>query len=70
MGRILAELWRKLCLSILFQAIINNLENKISRIFATFTKDIKMEKVVILNKEILAKPRRGCEHTHTWENRK
>lgn len=35
--------------------IINNMEKKISRIFVTFTKDIRMEKVVILNKEISAK---------------
>lgn len=35
--------------------IINNLEKKISRIFVTFTKDIKTEKVVILNKEIATK---------------
>lgn len=53
-GRTRTELWRKLRPSILFQMIINNLEKKISRIFVTFTKDIKMEKVVILNKDISA----------------
>lgn len=54
-GRIVTELWRKLHFSILFQMIINNTGKKISRIFITFTKDIRMEKVVILNKEISAK---------------
>lgn len=46
---------RKLLLSILFQTIIINLEKKISRIFVTFTKDINMEQVVMLNKAISAK---------------
>lgn len=55
MGRILTEHWRKLHLSILFQAVINNLEKQLSRIFVTLTKDITMEKVVILNTDLSAK---------------
>lgn len=67
----LTEHWRKLHLSILFRAVINNLEQKLSRIFVTFTKDITMEKVVILNKDLSAKAiikilhEKGIKHTHT-----
>lgn len=46
---------RKLLLSILVQIIMINLEKKISRIFVTFTRDINIEQVVMLNKPISAK---------------
>lgn len=43
------------CVSIPFQAIINNFEKKISRIFVIFTEDTKKKTVIILNKEISTK---------------